>query len=396
MCDLTQFMISILIKDTRAENLAKLFMEQVVFSFGMIVVVVVDTDNKFLQLFKEMCLKLDLIFWPLARGSYKGKSVEKYHRFLNKIQIIVGADRDTRDSFAENFKTSQYVWNSAPIDDTGIPRSLAAVGRRFKFPIDVKLSSDPTLNDEDQSTLYTDLRNVSIDSKFATSVLQILIEGRKTAHCNRWNSQRAAKSFHVGDVVKARVQAQSKSEKGILGKLSYQARGPFQIKVVLEANFYLVQRYNNPDGPTRKYKGSELYLLPPIIFLYNSVDTMDQRYLSFSNAPIASPLKQSFKIELYNDQYFPENSKHITNPFHNKPSCAIDNSTFFLYELTPYMPTANSLFEDSKVINPSVEPLDTNASPSSLPPNITLDLKNVFYSVYSSWNYAQELVSSPN
>ena len=43
MCDLTQF---ILIKDARAEILAKLFIEQVVFSFGMVAVIVVDADKK--------------------------------------------------------------------------------------------------------------------------------------------------------------------------------------------------------------------------------------------------------------------------------------------------------------------------------------------------------------
>ena len=77
MCDLTKYVISILIKDATAENLAKLFMKQVVFSFGMVAVVVVGADKKILQLFKEMCLKLYFIFWPLARGNHKGKSVDK-------------------------------------------------------------------------------------------------------------------------------------------------------------------------------------------------------------------------------------------------------------------------------------------------------------------------------
>ena len=102
---------------------------------------------------------------------------------------------------------------------------------------------------------------------------------------------------------------------------------------------------------------------------------MDQRYLNFSNAPFASPLNQPLKIELYNYPYFPENSKHITNPFHNKPSCAIDNSTFLPHEPTPYMPTASFLIEYFKVIPPSVEPSDTNDSPSSLPPDITIAKK---------------------
>ena len=240
ICDLIQFVVFILVSDARAETLAKLFMEQVVFTFGMVVVIVVDADSEFLQLFKEMCFKLDFIFWPLARGNHKGNSTDKYHRFLNKTQIIVGADLDTHHSFVENSKTSQYVWNSAPIDNTDIPRSLAVVGRHFEFPIDVKLSPNPTLNDVDQSALYVYLRDVSIYSKFATFVLQILIEERQTAHRNRSNSQRAAKSFHVGDVVKAHVQMHSNSVKGIVGKKSYQGRGPFQIKEVLEASSYLV------------------------------------------------------------------------------------------------------------------------------------------------------------
>ena len=84
MCDLTQFVISILVDDTSSENLGKLFMEQVVLSFGMVLVVVVDANSKFLNLFQDMCQRQDFIVWPLARRNHKGNSVEKYHRFLNK------------------------------------------------------------------------------------------------------------------------------------------------------------------------------------------------------------------------------------------------------------------------------------------------------------------------
>ena len=379
MCDLTQFVISILVSDARAEVLAKLFMEQVVFSFGMVAVVVVDADSKFLSVFKDMCEKLDFIFWPLARGNHKGNSVEKYHRFLNKTQTIVSAEVGTHHSFVENCKTSQYAWNSAPIDDTDIPRSLAAVGRHFKFPLDVKLSPNPTLNDEDQSALYIYLRDVSIDSNFASSVLQVLIEERRTAHRDRWNSNRAAKSFHVGDVVKAHVQVNSNLNKGVVGKLSYQGRGPFQIKEILEANSYLVQRYNYPDGPTRKYKGSELYLLPPSIFPANPVDTVDQRYLNFQNAPILSPLKRPLQIDLYNEKFFPENSKHISNPSKDNPSCTIDHATFLPHTLAPSMPTTDSLFDSIDAIPPSVEPSDNFPSPLPLPTDMNVSDKDLFF-----------------
>ena len=52
MCDLIQFIVSILVKDVTAKILGRLFMEQVFFTFGMVAVVVIDTDSKFLDLFE--------------------------------------------------------------------------------------------------------------------------------------------------------------------------------------------------------------------------------------------------------------------------------------------------------------------------------------------------------
>ena len=139
MCDPTQSVISSIVTDANAETLSKLFMEQVVLRFGIVAVIVVDAYTKFLSTFEAMCSILGIHFWPLARCNHKGLSLEKYHRFLNKIQTIVGQDQGTHHSFIEHNKTSQYDWNSAPIDDTDIPRCLPAIGRIFKFPMDVEL-----------------------------------------------------------------------------------------------------------------------------------------------------------------------------------------------------------------------------------------------------------------
>ena len=134
--------------------------------------------------------------------------------------------------------------------------------------MDVQLSPTPILNDINQSALYTYLRDVSTDSQFATSVLQVLVEEWRTAHRTRHNSQRAAKIFKVGDVVKAHVQVNSNAAKGVVGKLSYQGRGPLQIKEVLDANSYLVQRYNKLDARTSKYKGTELYICSLLVYFH--------------------------------------------------------------------------------------------------------------------------------
>ena len=52
-------------------------------------------------------------------------------------------------------------------------------------------------------------------------------------------------------------------------KLVYWAHRPFHIKTFLGKKSYEVQSYNDPTYGICKYIGSELYLLPPVIYLMN-------------------------------------------------------------------------------------------------------------------------------
>ena len=102
MCDLTKFILSCILIEARSEALSKFCIEQMTLIFRMVVVVDVDADSWFQSNFDAMCKVLKLTFWPLSRGNHKGKSVERYHRFLNKTQIISGQDRETHEVFHQN------------------------------------------------------------------------------------------------------------------------------------------------------------------------------------------------------------------------------------------------------------------------------------------------------
>lgn len=71
---------------------------------------------------------------------------------------------------------------------------------------------------------------------------------------------------------------------------------------------------------------------------------MDQWYLNFSHAPIVSQLKKPLKIELFNDTYFPSNSKHINKPSVNAPSCDLDAAAFQVHEYETNIPPSATLF----------------------------------------------------
>ena len=154
MCDITHFVASSAINDITVAYPAQMFMSAVVLTFGMCSVVVIDDVGSFKVVFIAMCEVFHIIYWCLSRGNHKGNSVERYHRFINKTQAIVGNDRGTHDVYIQNSKTSQYAWNSAPIDGTDITRSMAAAGRNFRFPLDVQLYPTPTLNSSTNSALF--------------------------------------------------------------------------------------------------------------------------------------------------------------------------------------------------------------------------------------------------
>ena len=138
----------------------------------------------------------------------------------------------------------------------GISRILTiwtlSVCQIFRFPLDVDLSPSPTLNTETNSVLFQYLRDVSTDSTFSLSILQVLIDERRQFHRDRHNKGKIGCTLKVGDVVKAHVQVQSRADTGIVSKLAYRARGPFIITKDLGNNSFEVQRYGNADSAIRK------------------------------------------------------------------------------------------------------------------------------------------------
>ena len=143
----------------------------VIMTFGMCSVVVIDDGSTFNSAFIKMCISLNINHWCLSRDNHRGDSVERYHRFLNKTQTINDSDQGTYDIYIQNTKTSQHTWNIAAIDNKYVSRCFAAIGQEFRFPSDVQLPSSPTLSNHENGNLYCYLRDVGTDSKFALSVL---------------------------------------------------------------------------------------------------------------------------------------------------------------------------------------------------------------------------------
>ena len=98
-------------------------------------------------------------------------------------------------------------------------------------------------------------------------------------------------------MVKTHVQVQSQVDMDLVVKLSYCARGTYIITKDLGNNSFEVQRYGEEGSATRKYKNTELYLLPPDLFPFVVLNTTNQRYLDCNNSPIVYPLLKPMRIK---------------------------------------------------------------------------------------------------
>ena len=143
---------------------------------------------------------------------------------------------------------SAYAWNASPIDGTDIIRSVPAIGRELKFPLDINLVKLPTVIDNASESVATYLRSIGNNVSFARDLLAWLLDDKRANHRERANERRRLVSYKEGDVVMVRTVIHSNKAKGIVKKLVYQSRGPYTIVSASSKGTYNCKKYGKPNG----------------------------------------------------------------------------------------------------------------------------------------------------
>ena len=141
--------------------------------------------------------------------NHKGLTVEHFHRFLNKSVKIAMEDRQSNDVFVHTGIAAGYAYNSASIDGTDILRSTVAIGRQFRFPIDINLPALPQLTQNNAQSTIDYVRLTDSNRRLSSSILKVLIEDRWAMHAERVNNNTNIVELTVGDIVMARTAVQS-------------------------------------------------------------------------------------------------------------------------------------------------------------------------------------------
>ena len=109
--------------------------------------IVVDKDGNFMGTFVQMGKALGIRVHVAAAHNHTTVGIERFHNFLNHSNKIYGEEHQTSEIFVEVAMVSAYVWNIRPIDCTGIIRSVCAIGRELKYPMDIPIVEIPQVID---------------------------------------------------------------------------------------------------------------------------------------------------------------------------------------------------------------------------------------------------------
>ena len=90
-----------------------------------------------------MSKALNIRLHKAAKHNHKEFVVERFHRLLSHSITITSDEQQTPKYFVEATMLSAYAWNAIPVDETNIARSIPAIGRPLKFPMDIVLTFLP-------------------------------------------------------------------------------------------------------------------------------------------------------------------------------------------------------------------------------------------------------------
>ena len=304
MCDLTQFLVVVPVPRCTSTIIAKHFVQDALFKFGLCYFLVIDDETPFKAEFTAACDSLKVPFECTAKRNHKSLLVENNHRFLNKVVTIASRDRNTLDCFVEVGLSAGYTWNSAPTDGTEIIRSIPAIGRELRFPLDISLTALPKLTDNQANSVVEYLRLTDKDRIFSTEILKILIENKRTTNRDRINNQRNVVTLLRGDVIMARREVMSERSKNKVGKLTYQVSGPFLITRATGHGSYYARKLKDKNSTEQKFMAEGLYPLPPSLLPCDPIDGADVRYINHSHPSITHPFEKYLNITSYHEKHF--------------------------------------------------------------------------------------------
>ncbi len=242
--------------------------------YGFRHTIVLDKDKKFYGVCHTALDLLKINCHVLLGDNHNPMLVERLCQYFNKGLTIMCNKRDTFRVALECLILLLYAWNSCPVPEIDISRSLVAVGCKFAFPIDFssgkhwQLTSSPATVESYLKALATCL----ID---CCKIADLLVSETRDWYRALVNSRRPDPRVYSPDNIIFTCHAtRLDTSKGCIGKLEYKFTRPWQIIESLKGALYPIEHCLIPTRKEKKHT-SDLTPYPSELIPFKPVDGAD-------------------------------------------------------------------------------------------------------------------------
>ena len=169
--------------------LAQALMSQIILPNGLTKLVLLDDDSLFKQDLLTLLDEMGIPFHTVSAEQHEGILCERFHRYMNKVQRLMGLDTGDHSNWMINAAFAAYAWNAAPVDGTDVVRSFAAKAHTFHFPLDVAEPVERIIGDPGEWSLQ------HVETVFPLwfhqkEILRLLVKERRQRHTSWANKHR--------------------------------------------------------------------------------------------------------------------------------------------------------------------------------------------------------------
>jgi len=300
LCNTTSFATTAEISQVNSEEVRDKTFQQIMVPNGLPTLILIDQGSEFKGMLTSFCTELGIRFEVVSPEQHDGILCERFHRYLNKVMRIIGADRKGFDQWKQDRSFATYAWNAAPVDGTDIARSIPAKMRTFRFPLELQAEHEI----EGRSLPVGEASLQHLETMFPLwyqqkELLKLLNEERRERHRELKNASRKQRIFQPGDIVIIRKQVTSNAILGRPEKLVLKAKGPYRIIDRVSEGRYRVQRLPAIQGLSgRKGKlmtesAIRMEKLPSTMVIHKRMDTMDTRLATMKEPLVHNPLEKN-------------------------------------------------------------------------------------------------------
>ena len=120
LCNLTAFATVGHLPNLEGEVVTQVVMSQVIMPNGLPKLVLIDDDSLFKKDLMTILEDVGIPYHVVSPEQHEGVLCERFHRYMNKVQGLMGLDTGTHTNWMINASFAAYAWNATPVDGTDV------------------------------------------------------------------------------------------------------------------------------------------------------------------------------------------------------------------------------------------------------------------------------------